>query len=121
MKEGRIRGLLIISAHLIRITGRDHGARPGMPTAATRQKSAENSQTGAGDDEEGQIKARLFFMSPRGRGGASPHTRTLLAGGCFALRNLNVPTIQEIRKKKKSGSQQRERQTSFPGNRRLYS
>lgn len=60
-------GPLIISAHLIRITGRDHGARPPecrlQPHA---EKSAENSPTGAADDEEEQIKAHLFFMNPRG-------------------------------------------------------
>lgn len=60
-------GGLIISAHLIRITGRDHGARPPeCRLQAAREKSAENSPTGAGDDEEEQIKAHLFCMSPCG-------------------------------------------------------
>lgn len=122
MKEGRIRGALIISAHLIRITGRDHGARPGMPTAAAREKSAENSQTGAGDDEEGQIKARLFFMSPRGPSRAPPHTRSLLTGGCFALRNLNVRSIQEIKRKEEVWEPTMGKTGLFSwANRRLYS
>lgn len=37
MKEGRVRRVLIISAHLIRITGRDRGDHPATTTASARQ------------------------------------------------------------------------------------
>lgn len=101
MKEGRIRGgLLIISAHLIRITGRDHG---GLAPECRLQPHAENlpkiPKQVPGMTRKGKFKERLFFMTRRGPSWAPPHMRSLLTGGCFALRNLNVRSIQEIKRK----------------------
>lgn len=71
-----------------------------MPTAAAREKSAENSQTGAGDDEEGQIKARLFFMSPRGPSWAPPPTHALTPDGWLLCSEESKRSLHPGNKKK---------------------
>lgn len=98
MKEGAASGLLIISAHLIRITGRDRGARPGTPTAAARRKNRRVLPNRCGEwrvARKSRLK-RMYITWTRAAPAAShTHTCSLLTGGGFAPSSRKVPSRKE--------------------------